>query len=112
MLRLTLVRSLTTSWRVFLAGSLAGLAVVVLATVDPLRFFEIAELKALDAQFTVRGPRTPAAPIVVVTIDEDDFDEPQPGFEPRGSARVFGDDILMFLYIFPGRPSHAGCEMG
>ena len=69
-----MVRPLTTSWRVLLAGSLAGLAVVVLATVNPLRFFEIAELKALDAQFTVRGPRTPASPIVVVTIDEDDFD--------------------------------------
>ena len=57
-----------------LAGSLAGLAVVVLAAVNPLRFFEIAELKALDAQFSVRGPREPASPIVVVTIDEDDFD--------------------------------------
>ncbi len=57
-----------------LAGSLAGLAVVVLAAVNPLRFFEIAELKALDAQFSVRGPRAPASPIVVVTIDEDDFD--------------------------------------
>jgi len=68
------VRSLTASWRVLLAGSLAGLAVVVLATVNPLRFFEIAELKALDAQFTIRGPKTPASPIVVVTIDEDDFD--------------------------------------
>jgi adenylate cyclase len=71
---LTSVRSLTASWRVLLAGSLAGLAVVVLATVNPLRFFEIAELKALDAQFTIRGPKTPASPIVVVTIDEDDFD--------------------------------------
>ena len=40
MLRLTSVRSLTASWRVLLAGSLAGLAVVVLATVNPLRFFE------------------------------------------------------------------------
>jgi len=68
------VRSLTASWRVLLAGSLAGLAVVVLAAVNPLRFFEIAELKALDAQFTVRGPRPPVSPIVVVTIDEDDFD--------------------------------------
>ena len=74
MLRLTSVRSLTASWRVLLAGSLAGLAVVVLATVNPLRFFEIAELKALDAQFSIRGPKTPASPIVVVTIDEDDFD--------------------------------------
>jgi adenylate cyclase len=73
-LRLTSVRSLTASWRVLLAGSLAGLAVVVLAAVNPFSFFEIAELKALDAQFTLRGPRVPESPIVVVTIDEDSFD--------------------------------------
>ena len=68
------MRSLAASWRVLLAGSLAGLAIVVLAAADPLSFFEIAELKALDAQFTVRGPREPQSPIVVVTIDEDSFD--------------------------------------
>jgi adenylate cyclase len=68
------VRSLAASWRVFLAGSLAGLAIVVLAAANPLSFFEIAELKALDAQFTLRGPREPQTPIVVVTIDEDSFD--------------------------------------
>ena len=68
------MRSLAASWRVLLAGSLAGLAVVVLAVANPLSFFEIAELKALDAQFTLRGPREPETPIVVVTIDEDSFD--------------------------------------
>jgi adenylate cyclase len=68
------VRAPATSWRVFLAGSLAGLAIVLLAAANPLSFFEIAELKALDAQFTLRGPRTPESPIVVVTIDEDSFD--------------------------------------
>jgi adenylate cyclase len=59
---------------VLLAGSLAGLAVVLLAAIDPFGFFETAELKALDAQFTLRGPRVPLSPIVVVTIDEDSFD--------------------------------------
>ena len=69
------MRSLAASWRVLLAGSLAGLAVVVLATANPLSFFEIAELKALDAQFTAARARgSPASPIVVVTIDEDSFD--------------------------------------
>lgn len=68
------MRSLAASWRVLLAGSLAGLAVVLLAAANPLSFFEIAELKALDAQFTLRGPREPVSPIVVVTIDEDSFD--------------------------------------
>jgi adenylate cyclase len=59
---------------VLLAGSLAGLAVVLLAVANPFSFFEIAELKALDAHFTLRGPRPAASPIVVVTIDEDSFD--------------------------------------
>ncbi|MGH7399069.1 MAG: CHASE2 domain-containing protein [Candidatus Rokuibacteriota bacterium] len=68
------MRALAASWRVLLAGSLAGLAVVLLAVANPLSFFEIAELKALDAQFTLRGPREPQSPIVVVTIDEDSFD--------------------------------------
>ena len=68
------MRSLAASWRVLLAGSLAGLAIVVLAAANPLSFFEIAELKALDAQFTLRGPRSRSRPIVVVTIDEDSFD--------------------------------------
>ncbi len=63
------------SWRVLLAGSLAGFAIVLLAIANPFRSFEIAELKALDARFALRGPRAPAAPIVVVTIDEDSFDD-------------------------------------
>ncbi len=62
------------SWRVLLAGSLVGLVVALAAAANPLHFFEIAELKALDARFSLRGARPPAAPIVVVTIDEDSFD--------------------------------------
>jgi CHASE2 domain-containing sensor protein len=31
------------------------------------------ELKAVNAQFSLRGPRTPLAPVVIVTIDEDSF---------------------------------------
>ncbi|HKW92150.1 MAG TPA: CHASE2 domain-containing protein [Methylomirabilota bacterium] len=68
------MQSLAASWRVLVAGSLAGLAVVLLAVANPFSFFEIAELKALDAHFTLRGPREPISPIVVVTIDEDSFD--------------------------------------
>jgi adenylate cyclase len=68
------VRSLAASWRVLLAGSLAGLALVLVAVWNPFSFFEIAELKALDAQFTLRGHRDPQSPIVLVTIDEDSFD--------------------------------------
>ena len=63
------------SWRVLLAGSLTGLAIVLLTAANPFHYFEIAELKALDTHFALRGPRAPASPIVVVTIDEDSFDD-------------------------------------
>ena len=33
------------------------------------------ELKALNGQFALRGPRTPKAPVVIITIDEDSFAE-------------------------------------
>ena len=33
------------------------------------------ELRTLNAQFHLRGPRPPRTPIVVVSIDEDSFDE-------------------------------------
>jgi adenylate cyclase len=69
------VRLVWPSWRVLLAGSLTGLAIVLLAAANPFHYFEIAELKALDTQFALRGPRAPASPIVVVTIDEDSFDD-------------------------------------
>ena len=63
------------SWRVLLTGSLTGLAIVLLTAANPFHYFEIAELKALDTHFALRGPRAPASPIVVVTIDEDSFDD-------------------------------------
>jgi adenylate cyclase len=69
------VRLVWPSWRVLLAGSLTGLAIVLLTAANPFHYFEIAELKALDTHFALRGPRAPASPIVVVTIDEDSFDD-------------------------------------
>jgi adenylate cyclase len=68
------VRFLAVPWRLLLAGSLVGLAVVAVAAFNLFGFFEVAELKALDAQFTLRGPRDPESPIVIVAIDEDSFD--------------------------------------
>src|SRR6266508_1032959 len=62
-------------WRPFLAGSLVGLAMVCGAALDPLGLFEGAELKVVNAHFRLRGPVPPVAPIVIVTIDEDSFDE-------------------------------------
>src|SRR5688500_20146409 len=58
--------------RKHLAGILAALAIVLLAhfgLLDGLEHWSLAEL------FEWRGPRTPAAPIVIVTIDESTFAE-------------------------------------
>jgi adenylate cyclase len=49
-------------------GAFAGL----LALVGALEFLE---LKSLDLRFRLRGPERPVSPIVIVTIDEDSFDE-------------------------------------
>jgi adenylate cyclase len=62
-------------WRLLLVGGLVGLATVGAAALDPLGFFEGAELKGLNAHFRLRGPVRPISPIVIVTIDEDSFDE-------------------------------------
>ncbi|HEU4437793.1 MAG TPA: CHASE2 domain-containing protein [Methylomirabilota bacterium] len=101
------MRSLAVPWRLLLAGSLAGLAVVAMAAFNLFGFFEVAELKALDAQFTLRGPLPPECPIVVVKIDEDSFDGlnlvwPWPravharflDIVGRGEPAVVGMDIL------------------
>jgi adenylate cyclase len=54
--------------RVAVLGSLASVLLVSGA-------FERFELQALNAQFHLRGSRPSRAPIVLVAIDEDDFDE-------------------------------------
>lgn len=56
-------------------GGALGLAVALLASLDPLGTFETARLKLLDAHFLLRGPLAPRAPVVIVAIDEDSFDE-------------------------------------
>ncbi|HYE90716.1 MAG TPA: CHASE2 domain-containing protein, partial [Terriglobales bacterium] len=58
--------------RRLLGGLLAAAVVVVLIFFEAL---EPVELDALDRLFRVRGPRPPTAPIIVVTVDEDTFDE-------------------------------------
>jgi adenylate cyclase len=55
-----------------LAGILSAvfvLGLMYLDVLDPL------ELDALDRLFRIRGPRPPVAPVVVINIDEDTFDE-------------------------------------
>src|SRR5438093_11953212 len=55
---------------------LGGLVVaVIVATLILLGVIEPFELDALDRFFSIRGPRPITAPIVIVTIDEDSFDE-------------------------------------
>jgi len=58
--------------RTLLAGLAAAVLTVGLALSGAL---EPSELGALDGLFELRGPRQPAAPILIVSIDEDSFDE-------------------------------------
>jgi adenylate cyclase len=87
---------------------LAGL--VVAAVVLTLMFFEMNEpfeLDALDRLFRLRGPRPTTAPVVIVAIDEDSFDELDLAWPfPRalhgvlleaiaaGGPRVIGVDLI------------------
>ena len=65
----------TLPWRAILAGSLIGLAAALADAYDISGFLANNELKAINEQFSLRGPRTPHAPVVIVTIDEDSFVE-------------------------------------
>jgi adenylate cyclase len=58
--------------KVLVLGGLIG-ALVVGASLGGL--LETPDLRVLDAFFALRGSRPPVTPIIVVTIDEDSFDE-------------------------------------
>ncbi len=58
--------------KVWIRGGLLGL---VIATALVFGLLERLELWAFNFQFQLRGPRAPRTPIVIVTIDEDSFDE-------------------------------------
>ena len=62
-------------WRAIIAGSLVGLAAALADVYDFSGFLTNNELKAINGQFALRGPRTPASPVVIITIDEDSFAE-------------------------------------
>jgi adenylate cyclase len=62
-------------WRAIFAGCLIGLAAALTDAYDISGFLANNELKAVNEQFALRGPRKPHAPVVVVTIDEDSFVE-------------------------------------
>jgi adenylate cyclase len=63
------------TWRFLMVGSAVGLLMTAGALLDPLNLLEVTELKALNAQFRLRGPAVPSSSIVIITIDEDSFDE-------------------------------------
>ena len=63
------------TWRLLVSGSAVGLLMTAAALLDPLNLLEVTELKALNAQFLLRGTAVPSSSIVIVTIDEDSFDE-------------------------------------
>jgi adenylate cyclase len=76
------VRFLAPAARHLLAGGLLGLVVALASWVDPLGYhnplgyyFSVAELKALDSQFDLRGPLPASSPIVIVSVDEGSNDE-------------------------------------
>jgi adenylate cyclase len=90
--------------RKLLGGLLVGLLVAAAVFVDA---WELAELAALDRFFRLRGPTATTTPIVIVTIDEDSFDElnlawPFPRalhgtlleFIAAGGPRAIGIDLL------------------
>jgi adenylate cyclase len=100
--------------RTLLAGLVAAVLTVGLALLGAL---ETSELGAFDRLFQLRGPRTPVTPIVIVTIDEDSFDElNMPWPFPRAihgqlvTALAAGQPIAIgFDVLFP-EPSARGPE--
>ncbi|MBI4771717.1 MAG: CHASE2 domain-containing protein, partial [Chloroflexi bacterium] len=55
----------------------SGLAftVALLGLLSLLRVFETVELNAVNAAFNLRGPRQPGAPIAIVAVDQESFDQ-------------------------------------
>jgi adenylate cyclase len=100
------VRFLGPTARHLLAGGLLGLVVVLASWVDPLGYFNVAELKALDSQFERRGPLPASSPIVIVSMDEgsnDELDLPWPW--PRERHAEFLD------IVSAGRPAVIGLDL-
>jgi len=83
----------TLPWRAILAGSLIGLAAALADAYDISGFLANNELKAINEQFSLRGPRTPHAPVVIVTIDEDG----EILFVNSSAQRIFGYSGLDML---------------
>src|SRR5437867_11376478 len=86
--------------RTFVTGGAAALLMIGLTLAGAL---DTAELGTLNRLFELRGQRYPTAPIIIVTIDEDSFDELQlPWPLPRRLHRKLLD------VISGGRPPAIG----
>ena len=106
MLRSAVVKLPDLPWRVLAAGGLIGLLVAAASTVDPFRLFHFAELKALNGQFNLRGPLPPRSPILIVTVDEDSFDELDLAWPwPRALHAKFLDIVSR------GKPAAIGLDL-
>jgi adenylate cyclase len=55
--------------------SIGALLAALIFTIYQRGLLDVAELKSLDLRFQIRGPIAPKLPIVIVSIDQDSFDE-------------------------------------
>jgi len=89
--------------RRWLIGVGVGVAVGLVTLLGALEFLE---LKSLDVRFLVRGPIRPASPIVIISIDEDSFDELNLAWPfPRALHGRLLDRLR------PGRPAAIGLDI-
>jgi len=94
--------------RPFTIGGALAIIILLIYQLNPLNLPNFLELKSLDLRFQIRGAVSPQLPIVIVSIDEDSFDEinlPWPW--PRnlharlirkltqGHAKLIGLDIVI-----------------
>lgn len=82
------MRFLGPAARHLVAGGLLGLVVVLVSSADPPGYFSVAELKALDSQFDLRGPLPASSPIVIVSVDEGSNDELALGVAPGAPRQI------------------------
>jgi len=61
--------------RPFSIGAALATLVVLIYYLNPLNLPQFLELKSLDLRFQLRGAKRPGLPIVLISIDEDSFDE-------------------------------------
>ena len=89
--------------RTFVTGGAAVLLMIGLTLAGAL---DTAELGTLNRLFELRGQRSPTAPIIIVTIDEDSFDELQ---LPWPFPRALHGKLLDV--ISGGRPLAIGVDL-